>query len=94
MGKFRKKPVVIEARQFTGYDSIEAILKWADEAGVPEDNLYAMYNEKEEVDTIHIVTLEGEMIAKPGDWIIRGVNNEFYPCKPDIFDKTYEEVTE
>ena len=39
-----------------------------------------------------IPTLEGEMIASPGDWIIRGVNGEFYPCKPDIFAKTYDAV--
>jgi hypothetical protein len=43
---------------------------------------------------LHIPTLEGDMIARPGDYIIKGVNGEFYPCKPDIFAKTYEEVSE
>ena len=42
----------------------------------------------------YIPTLEGDMKASIGDYIIKGVNGEFYPCKPDIFDKTYEEVTE
>ena len=42
--------------------------------------------------TIEIPTLEGTMIASPGDWIIKGVKGEFYPCKPDVFDITYEKV--
>lgn len=42
--------------------------------------------------TLAIVTLEGEMLAQPGDWIIRGVAGEFYPCKPDIFEQTYERI--
>ena len=44
------------------------------------------------IDTIPIVTLEGTMEASLGDWIIKGVNGEFYPCKPSIFEKTYESV--
>lgn len=43
---------------------------------------------------IHIPTMEGVMIASPGDWIIKGIKGEFYPCKPDIFEATYTKVTE
>lgn len=44
------------------------------------------------IDTVHINTLEGTMVAQPGDWIIKGINGELYPCKPDIFEKTYDLV--
>lgn len=78
MAKFRKKPVVIEAIQFTNnFKEIETFCEgafdWSDGKS-------------------HIKTLEGEMKASVGDYIIKGVNNEFYPCKPDIFEKTYELV--
>ncbi len=49
-------------------------------------------NRRNPTNGIHISTLEGDMIASPGDWIIRGVAGEFYPCKPDIFEQTYEQV--
>jgi len=83
--KFRKKPVVIEAFQFTGdyTDAVAKVIerapaKWLSEsaAGRPA--------------VLDIQTLEGTMTAFPGDWIIRGVKGEFYPCKPDIFAATYE----
>jgi hypothetical protein len=79
--KFRKKPVVIEAVQWTGYnqDQVKA---------------FAASSFEETVTEIGIQTLEGFMRALPGDWIIKGVNGEFYPCKPDIFSKTYEPVEE
>lgn len=50
--------------------------------------------ERYKLGSIMIPTLEGTMEAIPGDWIIKGVNGEFYPCKPDIFEKTYEKVEE
>lgn len=76
--KYRKKPVVIEAVQFTGkLSDIESL-------NVPEVSQELGSN------TCQIPTLEGVMTASPGDWIIKGVNGEFYPCKPDIFEKTYE----
>jgi len=78
MQKFRKKPVVIEAVQFDG--SRESI-----EGHIPESMISGLG-----FDTLQIVTLEGTMTADPGDWIIRGVKGEFYPCKPDIFEATYE----
>jgi len=75
--KWRKKPVVVEAIQFTGENWSEV------ENFVP----VGKYNDD---GTFSIVTLEGEMKVEKGDYIIRGVKGEFYPCKPDIFRETYE----
>jgi hypothetical protein len=80
--EFRKKPVVIEAIQYTGAN-LDEVLQFAE-----DDSWEYEY----EFNKIVIATLEGEMIASVGDWIIKGVNGEFYPCKPDIFEKTYEEA--
>ena len=79
--KYRKKPVVIEAIQWAGNNLSEI------------DNFIGRTVDNKET-TLVIHTLEGDMEASIGDYIIKGVNGEFYPCKPDIFDKTYEEVTE
>ena len=81
MGKYRKKPVVIEAIQYDGYHT-----------GKIHDFCGDKVLEPVGKDYIEIVTLEGVMRASKGDYIIKGVNGEFYPCKPDIFEKTYEEV--
>jgi len=86
--KFRKKPVVIEAKKFTtnneiGSPTMDAIVNWINQGSIKPN---AWHNGTD----IYILTLEGEMRAKIGDWIIKGVNGEFYPCKPDIFEKTYE----
>ena len=81
MPKFRKKPVVIEAIQWTGTNFVEMCLFTNNETFVNDGK-------------IEIDTLEGVMTASKGDWIIKGIHGEFYPCKPDIFEKTYEEVTE
>ena len=78
---FRKKPVVISAIQFTGTNDHEC-LEFCPKATDPETN----------VPSLEIKTLEGVMTCSRGDYIIRGVNGEFYPCKPDIFEKTYEKV--
>lgn len=87
--RFRKKPVEIEAMQFTGLDSYLAILEWMKDCG----DTHALANEvRYETPIMLLYTLEGTMAANPGDWIIRGVQGEFYPCKPDIFAATYEEV--
>lgn len=79
--KYRKKPVVIEAVQFIDddYGNLCAI----GSLGLKPNVLYDPLR-------LEIETLEGTMIASIGDWIIKGVNGEFYPCKPDIFEKTYE----
>lgn len=79
MPMFRKKPVVIEARQYDGTNLFE-LGKWMG-LGVFQETFDG---------NMPIETLEGTMEAAPGDWIIRGVKGEFYPCKPDIFAATYE----
>lgn len=82
--KYRKKPVVIEARQLT--DNWTEIKDWINES-TGRRTAYLPAGLKCD---IAIITLEGEMRGQPGDWIIKGVKGEFYPCKPDIFEATYE----
>ena len=87
MHKFRKKPVVIEAVQWKGRKIIcPPGPEWF--ADAEENGTMVLAG-----DTLRIKTLEGEMIANPGAWIIRGVKGEIYPCKPDIFEATYEPAT-
>jgi hypothetical protein len=105
MAKYRKKPVVIEAVRVTAADYNPAIehpwdgcpfseIPYWLEAAV-EDNLIVPHNRgSTDYASWDIKTLEGTMTAGPGDWIIRGVKGEFYPCKPDIFAATYDLVTE
>ena len=93
--KFRKKPVEIEAMRWDGTEACMAdVLKWVDFASLPDDGHVGGggLGFCPPLGTLDIPTLEGTMTASPGDWIIRGVAGEFYPCKPDIFDATYEEV--
>jgi len=86
-GKYRKKPVEVEALYFDGtYKSIAKAQEWTGK------NLRLEWHLPEDLGHIFIPTLEGEMRAKPGDYIIKGVKGEFYPCKPDIFEETYESV--
>jgi len=85
MPKFRKKPVVIEAVQLNG-NQID-IIAWAHQNMPPEGNSIVT---EAPGGALAIRTMEGEMLAIPNDWIIRGVKGEFYPCKPDIFAATYE----
>lgn len=80
--KYRKKPVVIDAIQFT--DSSIDIMEWVESF---DGEIPAMTYSK---NMVLIETLEGQMKADRSDWIIRGVQGEFYPCKPDIFEATYE----
>ena len=90
MTKFRKKPVVIEAIQFNGFNPGE-IKKFVGDACSVEyhDAAHQAGAGGVGVDiTIH--TLEGDMKVSREDYVIKGVNGEFYPCKPDIFEKTYE----
>ncbi|MBN9034978.1 MAG: hypothetical protein J0H53_02820 [Rhizobiales bacterium] len=88
--KFRKRPVVIEAHKLGDDGWPDAI--WQ---GVM-DNRIVLYLDRDGLKRVtgHAVikTLEGEMRADVGDWIIRGVKGELYPCKPDIFAATYEAV--
>ena len=94
MAKYRKKPVVIEAVQFTD-ETKDRVYHWASEK---QGNVYPSYGEDPNNETakpvLMIPTLEGEMTASLGDWIICGVKGELYPCKPDIFEAAYEKVNE
>lgn len=81
--KYRKKPVVIEAIQWNG-DNFGEVAMFCKKIKIA-------YTHNE---TIVIETLEGDMLASKGDYIIKGVKGEFYPCKPDIFEETYEKEVE
>lgn len=88
MAKYRKKPVVVEAIQYQFYNKEEI-----DEFVGKQLGEYIREISYNTFDTYIIIpTLEGNMEASIGDYIIKGVNGEFYPCKPDIFEKTYERV--
>ena len=84
--KYRKRPVVIDAIRWTPTQD--------DDGNISE--VLAFVGQKRDLSAryaaILIDTLEGQMVALPGDWIIRGVQGEHYPCKPDIFEATYEPV--
>ena len=91
--KFRKKPVIIEAVQWWSNGEYEDVVKQFSGTNIPADKICAhcgRFMEKHG----WVDTLEGGHIVCPGDWIIKGVNGEMYPCKPDIFEKTYEPVEE
>lgn len=89
--KFRKKPVEVEAFKFTRYNDAE-VLRWM---GVDPDREFGPdWKAYSAIGGIVIRTLEGEMLASPGDWVVRGVHGEFYPVKPAIFEATYEEVSQ
>ncbi len=80
MGFYRKKPVVIEARQFCTelYEEALDVVEWANGTVTHEG--------------FRIDTLEGPLNVSSEDWVIKGIRGEFYPCKPDIFEATYEYV--
>lgn len=81
MPKYKKKPLVIEAIKFTGDNWLEI-----------DEFIEGMHETYPSQGFVIIQTLEGNMRADIGDYIIKGVNGEFYPCKPDIFEKTYEMI--
>ena len=84
MGKFRKKSIIIDAWRFTNnktcFDALQDI-------GIP-----IKYDYQHSPNNCFIETLEGNMYFSDGDWVIKGVKGEFYPCKPDIFEETYESI--
>lgn len=86
MAKFRKKPVVIEAVQWDG-SNVDEVLGFFLTTGSARRDL-------SDRSALFIETLEGTMRADKGDWIIKGVKGEYYPCKPDIFAATYEPMDE
>lgn len=89
MAKYRKKPVVIDAIRWDG-SNVGEVLDFGMTGDTPlwgDD-----FKIDEKLKCVEILTREGTMRASVGDWIIRGVKGEFYPCKPDIFEQTYEKV--
>lgn len=97
--KFRKKPVVIEAFRYDGdlkdRDGKYYVPDWAVKA-FEKGTMYYIVPRTKTADTpeLYIKTLEGNHHVSVDDYVIQGVNGELYPCKPDIFEKTYEEVSE
>ncbi len=88
--KYKKKPVVIDAFQWTGGpDQIEDP-EWACES--IKNGTIRIVNSGKPTVALMIETLEGTMRASRGDWIIRGIKGEIYPCKPDIFEATYDTI--
>jgi hypothetical protein len=80
MAKYRKKPIVIEAVQWNG--------TWNDEMAEFAKGKFSF----EEYGVLYVKTLEGTMVANKGDWIIKGIKGEFYPCAKEIFEQIYEPV--
>lgn len=93
--KYRKKPVVIEAIRLTT-DNFDIVCDFMGGTLVPKHNPDFGIDENGNTNDpylgMYIETLEGKMLANYGDYIIKGVNGEFYPCKPDIFEKTYDKA--
>lgn len=93
MAKYRKKPVEVEAIQWNGNNFAETS-DFIGSNAIWEQNKLDKDKHYNLIPELSIYTLEGIMRANIGDYIIKGVNGEFYPCKPDIFEKTYEKVGE
>ena len=95
MPQFRKKPILIEAMQWTG-DNLRAVISFTD--GPPDTRSmhagmkWIEYEDLVERDGLMIYTLEGQLTASVGDWIIKGTRGEHWPVKPDIFADTYEAI--
>ncbi len=87
MAKYRKKPVVVDAWQWNG-ETLGDAIEFSKKNGLPQFPV----GSDGDMTGLVIDTLEGKHIASKGDYIIRGIHGEYYPCKPDIFEKTYEKV--
>lgn len=83
---YRKKPVIVEALRYTG-DNWRKLADW-----IGFEDCSVGKTSSTEIQPMYIHTLEGKMEASPGDYVIRGTDGEFYPCKPNIFKDIYEEV--
>ena len=90
MTTYRKKPILVEAWQWLGNDDLTEAPAWILDAL----NRRILWFSHDSLNTLVLIipTLEGIMIVRPSDWIIRGVAGELYPCKPEIFEQTYEAV--
>ena len=88
MAKYRTKPCEIEAVQWNG-DNLDEIIQFAN-----KKNLMVKFKQNAKAPELKIKTLEGDMEASVNDYIIRGLRGEYYPCKPDVFEKKYELIKE
>lgn len=88
--KYIKKPIAVEAVKLTD-NNLEAVVIWCNNELPFGGNAYLKMGDRS-TPRIAIRTLEGVMTASVGDWVIKGVKGEFYPCKPDIFEATYEQL--
>lgn len=79
--RVRKRPVIVETMQYTGKNGRD-IRRW----------MVGSARSYRAAEPFRIATLEGEMTVSPGDWVIKGIQGEFYPCKPDIFQATYDQA--
>lgn len=86
MAKYRKKPVIVDAIQWTG-KNLEEVIAFM----VGPDSGHSQLTIDSTMDIV-VYTLEGDMKASIGDWLIKGIKGEYYPCKPDIFLATYQKV--
>lgn len=90
--KYIKKPIAIEAVKLTD-NNLEAVVIWCNSSELPfGGKAYLKTGDYLTPQAIAIRTLEGVMTANVGDWVIKDVKGEFYPCKPDIFEATYEQL--
>ena len=97
---YRKRPVTIEAQQWTSAEQANHIIDWIESFGEEYEGTVQWDEETggplnadgEDWGLFTIDTLEGTMTVAPGDFVIRGVAGEVYPCKPDVFEQTYEKV--
>jgi len=88
MPLYRKKPLVIEAVPFSGSSTDVAVIQnWMQTGKYQPSETHTR-----DLRSLYIETLEGVMEARPGDWIIKGTQGEFYPCRKEIFEHVYEEV--
>ena len=95
MALYRKLPVTIEAEQFNGFDKpviVDGVLSKSGISRYSMETTHCSICEKAFSKHGSVKTLEGNHIVCPGDMVIKGVADEYYPCKPDIFEATYEEV--
>ncbi|MCK9460602.1 MAG: hypothetical protein M0R80_13265 [Proteobacteria bacterium] len=90
--RYKKKPVVVEAFQWTGDENQTEDPEWIVKA-IKSGEVWFDKMCKGRIALV-IYTLEGSMRAMPGDWIIKGIKGEIYPCKPDVFEETYEVIYE
>jgi hypothetical protein len=92
-GKFRKKPVIVEAVRWTG-DNLQEVISFTGRHPSTQDWTWEHFESVVKQEGLKIFTLSGPVFPEVGDWILRGVKGEVYPCQPDIFAETYEAVAE